>query len=358
MTVKQDIETGIAQLKATTALLEAVAKSIESETTTLPPVVTPPTIPNLNRQLIGFAIPDGELLNNTVRLDRVAATGARLIRTDFRWERVQRTVDGAFDFSAYGPLFDDLRARNIHVLAILGGLPPGKSNRSMSDAADVPRFARYCAAATSWLKTKGVNTVQIWNEPNLDQMNATNYTRAAKAAYLAIKAASPTTFVVSAGLSAVPTTVGTKISVRDWMTRCYALGLKGHYDALAIHPYCNPYNLDHPVDWTGWGVMVHVLRDIMLRNGDDKTTVWATETGFPTDGVGDHTEANQDARYAVKLVAEMRKLPWLGPVCHYGFEDRDATAERESRFGLYTSSGRAKPALATIRQAIASFPAI
>ena len=356
MTIKQDIEAGIAQLKTTTAMLEAVVKSIEGRATPTPVEPTPRGI-DLTQQMIGFAIPDGELLNNSGRLDRVAATGARLIRTDLRWERVQRSADGAFDFSVYEQLLDNLRARNIHVLAILGGVPPGKSNRSMSDPADVPRFARYCAAATSWLKTKGVHAVQIWNEPNLDQMTADNYTRAAKAAFVAIKAANPTTFVVSAGLSAVPTTVGTKISVRDWMTRCYALGLKGHYDALAIHPYCNPFDLDRPVDWTGWGVMTKVLRPLMDAN-NDPAKVLATETGFPTDGVGEHTEANQDARYARKLVAEMRKLPWLGAVCHYGFEDRDATAERESRFGLYTSGGRAKPALATIRQAIASFPAI
>lgn len=346
----------VEDLSARVAALEAAPPAPqepepETEPEPEPPVPEPEPEPqptgDLNRQLIGLAIPDGEMLTNTsAKMQRIRDLGITAVRMDVRWERVQSSGWGYYD-----GIIRTLRGAGIHVLAILGG------SAKVTTQAEAEAFARHAGEAVAWLAARDVHHVQWWNEPNHASRITTpeNYSRAINLAYPAAKAANPRVFVVGAGLSAINNSVNGHISTVDWLTRCYVAGAKGCYDALAVHPYSYPYNLDQSTDWTGWGNMVRRMRPVMERNGEAGLKIWATETGFPTNGGSGRTEANQRDLYAARLVAEMGKLDWLGPVFHYGLDDRGgSTADAENWFGLYRPDGTPKPAAATIRQAVAA----
>lgn len=345
-----------AQFAAITARLDKLEKGVTAPAPAPAPTPAPAPAPapTMNRQALGFAVPRNELAKNPAgMLDRIAATGARMIRFDFYWDQIERSQGGAFDWAGVEALVSAAGQRGIQVLGILTGKPAWGSDESLSDPADAARFGRFAGAAAARFAGR-VDHWQIWNEPNLNRMTPERYVPVLKAAHAEIKRANPRAFVVGAGLSAVPTTTGGSIGVRDWVTRCYALGAKGHYDALAIHPYSYPFDLEHPVDWTGWGQTVRVLRPLMDANGESARKIWITEVGHPTRGTATLTEAGQ-AKLLADLPAAIRKHPGIGPCFWYSLDDRGGdTANPENWFGLHRPDGIAKPALAALQTAVAA----
>ena len=337
-------------IAALTARVDALEQPPAPEEPADPP--PPPAVVSLNRKLVGLAIPDGEIMSGTAaKISRINALGIKAVRMDLRYETV--TAQG---FGAYDSTIRALRAAGIHVLAILGG------NLAVATVTEAQAFAAHVSQAVAWLRARDVHHIQFWNEPNHASRAAPtpeNYTRAIKLAYPAAKAANPAVFCVGAGLSNIPTTGGGHIGAADWLTRCYAAGAKGSYDALAGHAYCYPYALNNTADWTGWGVMTKRMRPVMEANGEADVKVWVTEVGYPTTGAADYTEADQNSRFAQQLVTEMNRHAWIGPVFVYSLQDRAASAsDFEQVFGLHRPDGTAKPAAATIRTAAAAFPAL
>ena len=347
------IRDSIAALTARVALLEQ-PPAPEEPADPPPPVEPPPPPPavvSLNRKLIGLAIPDGEMMANTsAKITRLNSLGIRAVRMDLRYETVRD-----FGLDHYDATIRALRAAGIHVLAILGG------NLKVATLTEAQQFATHVGQAVTWLRDRDVHHIQWWNEPNHASRITTpeNYTRAIKLAYPAAKAANPDVFCVGAGLSAIPTTKDGHISVADWLTRCYAAGARGSYDALAVHPYCYPLSMEDTAAWSGRRIMTDVMPPIMVANGEGAMKVWATEVGFPTSGVGAYTEGNQDSLFARQLVGVMNGFPQMGPAFVYSLRNRvDGSTNLEDVFGLDRANGTAKPAAATIRTAAAAFPAL
>lgn len=352
--ILQAIRDSVTALAARVERLEHA--TVPEEPADPPPPVEPPPPPlpavvSLNRKLIGLAIPDGEIMSGTAaKITRINSLGIKAVRMDLRYETVRD-----FGLDHYDATIRALRLAGIHVLAILGG------NLKVATLADAQAFAAHVSQAVAWLRARDVHHIQFWNEPNHASRITTpeNYTRAIKLAYPAAKAANPAVFCVGAGLSNIPSSVNGHISAADWLTRCYAAGAKGSYDALAGHPYSYPYPLSHPVDWTGWGVMVRVMRPIMEANGEGALKFWITEVGFPTTGEEDFSEADQQTEFAQQLVAEMNRHAWIGPAFIYSLQDRSgAETDPENVFGLYRTDGTRKPAATTITGAVAAFPAV
>lgn len=314
-----------------------------------PPVVPEPPAPpapaTLNRPMLGLAIPDGVMMTNTAaRIARIRDLGVKIVRMDVRPENA---------LSKYDATIGALRDADIDVLAILGG------NMKVASVQEIETFVQYVERTVKWLAQRGINHVQWWNEPNHGTRvtEPENYARAIRLAYPAAKAVNPNVFCVAAGLAgAINQSVNGHISTIDWLRRSYAAGAKGHYDAQATHPYSYPYNLDHNVDWTGWGNLTKQFRPFMEANGEGHLKVWATEVGFPTKGATGYNETNQRTMFASKIAAEIRKLPWLGPVFAYELDDRGGvTTNPENYFGLYRPDGSAKPAVAAFKAAVGQF---
>lgn len=201
-------------------------------------------------------------------------------------------------------------AQGIDVLALVNKAPPWAESDPFADFSP-PRdpvaygrffqvlIGRYGPQGTLWAENPGARRVpmrrfQVWNEPSLPRYFAVRsfarpYVQLLRAAYRAIKQADPGATVVTAGLP--------NYSWRDLET-LYRAGLraKGHFDAVAVHPFTG--------DASGSVEILRRVRAVMNRNGDRRSPIWVTEVSWPS-GRG-KAEANQ--RWVTTEAGQARKV--------------------------------------------------
>jgi hypothetical protein len=294
-------------------------------------------------------------------LDRAKALGAKLIRVDVVWARVEPKASGERDaayLAAADRIVDGAAKRGIRTLLLVGGTPcwassaPDKGSCAAADAnrPAVTKYppadpADYLPAATFLASRYGdkLAAFEIWNEP--DQSNelywagpdkVKRYVALAKAAYGPLKAANPQMTVLAGAF------VGGN---GKWLQALYAAGFKGAYDAISVHFY------DLPLD------ALRATRAVQKRNGD-AAPLWLAETGFSScyargrkDAAKDHvclTRAGQ-AQALTDLFAATKSTSWLKAVIVYALEDETVGYQ----FGLYDHDGKRKPAGVAARNAFA-----
>jgi polysaccharide biosynthesis protein PslG len=144
-------------------------------------------------------------------------------------------------------------------------------------------YASIVSALVSRYQGMGVQTYEVWNEPNNQAfwpsgVDAAQYTSYLKAAYPAIKAADPSATVVMGGLE--PATAYT------FLQGIYNAGGRGSYDVANFHIYPNG---DPSLCWNGSNglpahdsfCLIDGLRSEMQSN-NDSSPVWITELGWST----------------------------------------------------------------------------
>jgi hypothetical protein len=162
-------------------------------------------------------------------------------------------------------------------------------------AREVAGFAGFVSDLAKHYGSK-VSYIEIWNEPNISDFwstgpDPTEFAALLKASYLAIKAASPTTMVVSGGTSR--NDVG---FVSQTYTALANLGgdVANHYyfDMLGVHPYAG--NRSPLVDSPAWvydstfGLMdenfsgYQRLIALMDAHGETSKQIYITEYGLST----------------------------------------------------------------------------
>jgi polysaccharide biosynthesis protein PslG len=293
--------------------------------------------------------------------------GAGWIRIDINWAVIQRKGRGSYDWSSFDPFVKAARRRG---LAVLGGIvytpgwarPPG--TRPNAPPTDVADFARFAFRSARHFGPRGIQTYEIWNEPNIAAgwapgPDPARYTQLLRQAYAAIKRAAPSATVISAGLSpygGYGSVDAQHMNPLTFLEQMYANGARGSMDAVGWHPYNFPGGLRyHP--WSGWSQMSETspsARSIMRANGDAKKKIWATEWGAPT-GVssGSVTEADQ-AELVTAVLTQFKAWRWDGPSFFYTFRDKGTNAaDREDNFGLVRRDWSPKPAYDAFRRAAA-----
>jgi hypothetical protein len=219
------------------------------------------------------------------------------------------------DFSASDPLVLAAARRRLAVLPNVWATPDWAAERP-GDAASPPRdraaygrflaalIARYGPRGSLWAEHPEVPRVpirewQIWNEPSMTrywttQPFAKSYVSLLRAAYTAVKAADPHAKVILAGLPN-----------ESWkaLRTVYAAGARGHFDAVALHPYTGkPRNVIR---------LIELARSVMRRAHDPRTPVWVTELSWPA-ALGKvpltHGFETTDRGQAVRLAQGLERL--------------------------------------------------
>jgi hypothetical protein len=122
---------------------------------------------------------------------------------------------------------------------------------------------------------------QIWNEPNLkkffDPDGATNhqsvwkYARLLRISHDAISNRDPNARIILAGNPGYPPSGG--LRAWDFLAALYRVpGIKGKFDAAAIHPYSSTLE--------GLRQQLALFRRVIRNNGDTATPIWITELGW------------------------------------------------------------------------------
>jgi len=314
------------------------------------------------------------------------ASGVQSIRVPTLWPQMQpyRTldqvpaadrarytvVDGVpTDFSTMDGRVAAAARNGLDVLSLVLETPawaarnPSNVFSPPRDDADYARFlralvGRYGPQGSFWAQNPGVSKRplrlwQIWNEPSLPRYFpvksfARPYVQLLGAAYSAIKAADPGATVVTAGLP--------NFSWRDLETM-YKAGLhaKGHFDAVAVHPFTG-----RPSDSVR---ILRYVRGVMDRNGDRRAAIWVTEVSWPsgrgkaqsnqrwvTTPVGEAVKVRQvyEAYAKAARSLKLQRAFWYA----WATTDRDSpNAFDYAGLRTYTPAGRfiSKPALAAYR---------
>jgi hypothetical protein len=314
-----------------------------------------------------FGIADPILLGETTamqvsQLAAMKSIGISSVRVDADWGMVQAPDAGTFDWTRLDRVVRSARVAGMLVDLIIDGCPrwaalAGTSGDSSPQPASSTQYARWAADVAARYAPEGVNTFEIWNEPNSvhfwqPEPNPSAYTADLMAAYSAIKAVDPSAFVISGGLAPTITKNG-NISAIDFLKAMYADGAKGSFDALGYHAYSFP-QLPNTYG-SGWSQMAQTnpsLRSVMIRNRDSSKPIWITEFGAPSGGPNGVGETAQAIALA-QGVAKVKATPWIGALYVYTWEDAGIDpANDQDWFGLLTAGGSAKSAYRSLAAAL------
>ncbi len=302
------------------------------------------------------------------QIDAAADAGARLVRVDVGWASLQQ--DGRGRWSPwYLRRLDTVVAaahrRGLRVLATVTSTPcwasraPARLRQGCRGAwwergveRYPPRRARDYARALRMLAHRYRGRVQaweIWNEPNQQAFlrarhPAVAYAGLLRAAYPAIKGADPRALVVGGSLAEAD---------HRFVASLYALGARGSFDALSVHPYSgdrSPLDRADGADATHSFVRgVPAVRRTMLAAGD-RRPLWLTELGWSTTARRDGptwergVDAQRQARYLEQAVRRLRAWDYVDVAVWYTLRDTSADLSiHDDNFGLLTHDGRPKP---------------
>ena len=307
-------------------------------------------------------------------LARLAASGVKVIRQDFLWQRIER-APGVYDFSYEDAIVDAAARHGIEVLAILaygnplysrlgalaqtsglgGGVPPfgvGATYLYPPDAENVPAYRRFARATAAHFAGR-VRLWEVWNEENVGwrfwppHEDASAYGALLKEGGAGLREGNPEAVISLGGLfyPEVPPGLPEQGALR-YLEHLYAAhpDIGASVDVVAWHPYPYPFVAPEVVLPANASVpgSADAVREFLESRGD-REELWVTEAGWPT-----HEEygvtADKQAAYLVRSFAalwaeDVRLVTW------YCYADGPAAAHnQEDAFGLVAADGAPKPA--------------
>jgi hypothetical protein len=276
---------------------------------TAPPAPAPPAARPF---LFGFndnSVRQG-LTTPAAAADLAAGAGANATRltVDWRWAE---PAPGDLRLASYDAIYDALVARGITPVLIPLFAPSwaldGACNQWAADCRFPPAPAHvdeYAEFAAHLARRYPRAAIEVWNEPNQTYFwrpgpDPARYAGLLKATYAAVKAASPSTTVVSGGLADNPDT-SAGIPPKPFAAAMYEHGASGSMDAFAFHAYTH-------VD----GLFERTIADMRALHAGRDVPFWITESGVTTSGAQSGWPLAWIAdppRQAADLVATLRRV--------------------------------------------------
>ncbi len=253
--------------------------------------------------------------------------GFTWVKQMFQWNYIERDGKGKFLWEEPDRLVKAANNYGLKIVARIDYSPDwAKATKSYnSPPKNMADFGDFIYALVSRYKTGSPNgqigAYEIWNEPNLSREwgdkapSAAEYVEMLKVAYMAAKKADPNAMIVTAGLS--PTgTVSPEARPDDvFLDEMYKAGAKEYFDVLGAHaagykapPEMSPDEIAAKKEYGGQRFFgfrrVEDLRQIMVKNGDDKKQVMVLEMGWTTDN-------RPGSPYAWHAVSEKEKGDYI-----------------------------------------------
>ena len=241
------------------------------------------------------ALAGAPLETQSKQFDLMARSGVESVRTVISWNGVQPFQGSEFNFKGTDPTVLLAAERGMSVLPVLLFAPPWArvfEGRQYSPPRTKP-FQAFLRAAIRRYGTRGsfwaenptvpkrpVRDWQIWNEPNLEVDGRGIFWDARRGAasayprgYATLLRASHRT--IESTDRAARTVIGGIVGL-SWieLRRLYRYGIKGYFDAMAVHVY--PQTVDRV-----FGALRRV-RNEMKAKGQGRVPLYLTETAFPS----------------------------------------------------------------------------
>lgn len=221
----------------------------------------------------------------------------------------------------------------INVIVIFFGSPTYGWNVMPTTDYEMDYYAKFCADLAEDLKGI-VNIFEIWNEPNLQEFNATmappaTYIKMAKKVSEAVKERRDDVFLMGPG-----TTSNGKDKVdTDYVYPLIEQGGLEYLDAISFHPYgwSDGIGVENFID------RISELRQKMNEYGGEDKEIWLTELGFSAtmDANGYQSITREDqGRYECLMRATAKAYDLWDVWTLYCLFDRESRYETEHNWGL------------------------
>lgn len=280
-------------------------------------------------------------------IDMIADARFGYIRQIFGWYEIEPSpgvfVDarGRSTWEKYDRIVDLASARGLQIIARLEKPPAwarvGQPDPSIDGPPDrLGDYASFVSQVVSRYRGK-ITFVQIWNEPNLagewggKPIDPRGYVDLLEAGARAARDANPDVVILLAGLAPTDQTGPDNLSDLLFLERVYQYGGAPFFDIAAVMIYgygYSPYDRRVEPDRNNYSRPIQT-REIMVRNGDAETPVWAVEYGWvslPDAWEGDPSpwgkpvSRERQAQYLVNGYARaQREWPWLGVMAVWAF---------------------------------------
>jgi hypothetical protein len=291
-------------------------------------------------------------------LELLRDAGVGWIRQELPWEQIEpvakgQTTDPKFGESTWAK-FDDIveRANSLGLNLILRvdtsprWALPADAQDGLGPPLREADYWDFLSQVATRYRGK-VAAYQVWNEPNLNSEwgrqppDAAAYARLLRGASERIHSADPSARVLMAALAPTLTENADALNELTYLQELYDAGVRGTFDVLAVQAYGLRGGPDDPrVDRADVTFSRPLLvRQVMERNGDAATPIWATEMGwnvnppdFPIQSYGRVTPSLQ-ARYTVRAFERVREQwPWMQVVCVWYWKRPDETNRNQDWF--------------------------
>lgn len=303
-------------------------------------------------------------------------------KTLFQWNMIEGKCKGCFDWTEADRVAKSTQASGVKLLVRIDFEPDwARADHAHNGHPDnLQDYADFVRAVADRYKPGSpygtVSAIEVWNEPNLQRewgdpvskQSAATYVQMLKGAYQAIKSVSPSTLVVTAGLSPTGWSDDTARPDDQYLQWMFDAGLSGNYDVLGLHgnsqvsdPTAAPGSVPGLSDGSFYFRRVEQLRAVQVANGDAGKPVWLLEFGWTADAV--HTQyswfAVSEDQKAQNIMAAFQyaraNWPWLGTMFVWTLPDPTWNRDREEYWwAIANPDGTPRPALTTILQAAAA----
>lgn len=290
-------------------------------------------------------------------LDLIRAAGVQWVRQEFRWEEIEPVGPGLFldprfqtsTWEKYDHIVEQAHERGLGLIARLDTSPPWARSPSAPDGhappLDLAQWERFVGALAERYHGR-IRHYQIWNEPNLaiewggQPVDAVEYTRLLDTAHRAIKRVDSSAMVLSAALAPTRDERPEALSELAYLQRMYDAGAGSMFDILAANAYGlrggpDDRRLDH--DDVNFSRPMRV-REVMVRNGDARKPIWASEmgwnaapSGLPGQNDYGRVSLRLQARYTVRAFERARQeWPWMGVMAIWYFRRPDHREQQQA----------------------------
>jgi hypothetical protein len=273
--------------------------------------------------------------------------GIHVYRTPIRWELVEQ--NGHFNFGFYDRMFAAAARHHIRVAPVLFGA---------HTPADLGGFARYTRRVAKRYGRRGsfwrshrrlpylpARSFEVWNEENdpafwFGSPDPLAYTRLLRVAHRVLRHTVSHASIVFGG------TAAGGFDRVQYLTQALRLGAGRYFDTYALHPY--------GVDAPAVVAAVQAARWTLDAYHAHRKGIAVTEFGWPSAAAGqaDASAANRNEAAAltwtVKTLDARRRHFRLRAIDWFAYRDTPG-ANPESRLGLLSADGAAKPVWWTFR---------
>jgi hypothetical protein len=297
-------------------------------------------------------------------------------KTLFSWREIEGKFKGSYDWTEADRVVRATNDAGIKLLVRIDFEPDWSRgdhahNGHPDNLQDYADFVQAVANRYKPGSTYGtVSAIEIWNEPNLQrewgdpisQQSAAQYVQMVKRSYQAIKTVSPTTFVVTAGLSPTGWNDDSARPDDQYLQWMFDAGLSGWYDVLGLHgnsqvsdPTAAIGSVDGLSDGSFYFRRIEQMRQIQVANGDANKPIWLLEFGWTADAVHPAyawfavTEQQKAANIMAAFQFARANWPWLGNMFVWTLPDPSWNSQREEYWwAIANPDGTPRPALTAI----------